>query len=364
MSRFAHLLSTGSLGALHIPNRVLMAPMTRGRARADGTVTSVAALHFSQRASAGLLLTDAVAVAPEAMASVGTPGLWSDAQAESWRAVVKRVHVAGGRIALQLMHAGRLALPANQCDGGRTVSSSAVRAERRVPASVEPAAEPRALAIGEIAGIVAQFAGGARRGIEVGFDAIEIHACNGCLLDQFLRDGVNQRHDRYGGSADNRARLLLQVVEAVARECGADRTGVRLSPLDRGNDMHDDDPLDTFGTALRHLASLQLAWTHLAHMPDGDVTRRLRDMHGRPFVLNGGFSAESADAVIRDELASAVSFGRLYVANPDLVERFEHGAELADSDPATWVGGDARGYTDHPSLLRDQDARDPLPRLP
>lgn len=363
MSRFPHLLSTGSLGALHLPNRVIMAPMTRGRARSDGTVTSHASLHFTQRASAGLLLTDAVATAPEAIASAGTPGLWSDAQAESWRAVVQSVHAAGGRIALQLMHAGRLALPAIESDGDPTVSSSPVRAERTVPASAEPAAAPRALAIGEIAGIVAQFAASARRGREVGFDAIEIHACHGCLLDQFLRDGVNRRHDRYGGSAENRARLLLQVTEAVARECNADRTGVRLSPLDATNDMRDENPLETFGTALRHLASLDLAWTHLASMPDGDLTRRLRDIYGAPFILNGGFSAESADAVIRDELARAVSFGRLFVANPDLVERFEYGAELSAPDPATWIGGDAHGYSDYPALSRDADALGAGPQL-
>lgn len=363
MSRLPHLLSTGSLGALHLPNRVVMAPMTRGRARANGTVTPHTNLHFTQRASAGLLITDAVATAPEAVASSGTPGMWTEAQAESWRTVVHNVHAAGGRIALQLMHAGRLALPAMQANDGVTLSSSPVRARHASTVVSEPWAEPRALELDEIAGIVAQFAASARRGREVGFDAIEIHACNGCLLDQFLRDGVNRRHDRYGGSPENRARLLLQVVEAVAKECNADRTGVRLSPVDSANDMRDTDPLETFGTAVRHLASLQLAWTHLAHMSDGDLTRRLRDIHGTPFVLNGGFTAESADAVIRSELASAVSFGRLYVANPDLVERFESGAVLSDADPATWLGDDARGYTDYPALSPDSYALGAGPQL-
>ncbi|MES3036054.1 MAG: alkene reductase [Gemmatimonadota bacterium] len=358
MSRYPSLLSTGSLGALHLPNRVLMAAMTRGRARRDGTVTELATLHFTQRASAGLLCTEAVATSPEAVAGIGTPGMWSEAQAESWRVVVQAVHAAGGRIALQLMHAGRLAR------SGTTVSSSpvAVTHESRTP--TDAVSEPRALELNEIPGIVAQFASAARRAREVGFDAIEIHACNGCLLDQFLRDGVNARHDRYGGSPENRARLLLQVAEAVAKEMHADRTGVRLSPLHAANDMHDADPLLTFGTALRHLASLELAWTHLASMPDGDFTRRLRDLHGSPFVLNGGFTAESADAAIRDELACAVSFGQAFIANPDLVERFEAGAPLAVADPTSWYGTDGRGYTDYPALSRDADARGVGPHLP
>ncbi len=367
MSRFPHLLSTGALGALHLPNRVVMAPMSRARARRDGTVTPLAAAYFAQRSSAGLVMTDAVMTSPQAVGSLGAPGIWTDAQAESWREVVAAVHQAGGRIALQLTHCGRLSLPSFQPGGDAPVSPSPIAAtatQLRSPGGMlEPAAEPRALELGEIAGIVTQFADCARRAREVGFDAVEIHAANGHLLDQFLRDGVNRRHDRYGGSAENRARLLLHVTEAVAKECNADRTGVRLSPLHAVNDMRDGNPLETFGTLVRHLASLELAWTHLAHLPDGTLTRRLRDLHGKPFMLNGGFTAESADAAIRDELADTVSFGDAFIANPDLVERFETGAELAASDPTTYYGGDARGYIDYPPLPRDAAAVGAGPQL-
>ena len=357
MSRLPHLLSLAALGALRLPNRVLMAPMTRARALEDGSVPLLVVEYFTQRASAGLLLTDAVMPAPEAVGYPGTPGLWTDAQSESWRAVVAAVHAAGGRIAVQLMHCGRLSLPAFQPRGDMPVSASAVRAAsttlyspRQVP---EPAPEPRALDITEIPGVVMQFAAAAQRAREIGFDGVEIHAADGSLLDQFLRDGVNRRHDRFGGSADNRARLLLQVTEAVARVYGADRTGVRLSPLGTLNDMHDGNPLETFGTAVRHLSSLRLAWTSLNGEPGSDLTRRLRDIAAVPFVLTGGFTAELADAAIREELACAVSFGRPWIANPDLVDRFATGAELAFPDASTFYGGGARGYTDYPVLERE-----------
>jgi N-ethylmaleimide reductase len=354
MSQFPRLLSPVTLGALALPNRVLMAPMTRSRSNAAGVIPAMYATHFAERASAGLLITDATMVSPQAMGYVNTPGIWTDAQSEAWRAVATAVHARGGRIAMQIMHCGRISIPSMQPDNGMPVSSSPVRAAGTImytkSFAQEPAAEPRALEITEIPGVVAQFAAAARAAREAGFDAVEIHAANGYLVDQFLRDGVNQRHDSYGGSPEKRARFLLQVTEAVAKEIGADRTGVRLSPSNPYNDMTDSNPLVTFSTAMRLLSALQLAWVHCAASPDSDLTRRLRDAYGHPLILNGGFTAQQADDAIRAELAAAVSFGVLYIANPDLVERFVSGADLAAPDPSTFYGGGEKGYTDYPTM--------------
>lgn len=354
MSRFPSLLSPVTLGALTLPNRVIMAPMTRSRALPNGVAPPIYGEYFAQRSSAGLMITDATMVSPQAVGYLNTPGMWTDEHVEAWREVTAAVHAVGGLIALQLMHCGRISLTALQPDLGAPVSSFAVRAEAtqlRTPhGTAEAASEPRALELNEMPGIVAQFAQAARRASVAGFDAIEIHGAEGYLLDQFLRDGVNQRHDRYGGSAGNRARLLLQVTEAVAREVGADRTGVRLSPAGSLNEMHDSNPYATFATALRHLATLDLAWTHLANCGNTDLTHRLRDAYGKPLMLNGGFTAEAANDVIKRELANAVSFGALYIANPDLVERFEIGADLNVPDPGTFYTGGARGFIDYPEM--------------
>ncbi|MDZ7632827.1 MAG: alkene reductase [Gemmatimonadaceae bacterium] len=354
MSSYPTLLSPVTLGALTLPNRVIMAPMTRSRARDDGTVPAIYGDYFAQRSSAGLVITDATMVSPQAVGYLNTPGIWTDEQVEAWREVTAAVHAVGGLIVLQVMHCGRISHSALQPDLAAPVSSSGLRASATMlltPAGVEePASEPRALELNEIPGVIFQFSDAARRGRAAGFDAIEIHAANGYLIDQFLRDGVNQRHDRYGGSADNRARFLLQVTEAVAKEFGADRTGVRLSPSNAANEMRDGNPLETFGTAVRHLGALDLAWTHLADSGDTDLTNRLRDAHGKPFILNGGFTARTADAVIRSELAIAVSFGSLYIANPDLVERFEIDAALNSPDRATYYTGGERGFIDYPEL--------------
>ncbi len=354
MSLYPKLLSPTSLGAVELSNRVVMAPMTRSRALPNGTVPDLYQTYFEQRASAGLLMTDATMVSPQAVGYLGTPGIWTEAQVESWRAVVDAVHAVDGRIAMQIMHCGRISLNLLQPDNGPPVSSSAMRAPTTMlftPTYEQvPADDPRALELSEIPGVVAQFASAARNAKAAGFDAIEIHAANGYLIDQFLRDGVNQRHDKYGGSVENRARLLLEITEAVAKEFGADRTGVRLSPTNPFNDMADRDPLGTFSTVLRHLARIELAWLHLASLNEADFSRRLRDAYGKPLLLNGGFTAAQADDAIRSELAVAVSFGAAYIANPDLVERFATNAELATPDSATMYGGGAKGYIDYPTL--------------
>ena len=362
MARFPQLLSPVRLGAIRLPNRVLMAPMTRSRAQADGTVADSTAEYFAQRATSGLMVTDATMISPQAVGYPNTPCLWTEAHFMAWQRVTRAVHKASGRIALQLNHVGRLALPAFHPDHEAPVAPSAIPAERvmmRGPnLKEEPAPEPRALEQPEIAAIVAQFGAAARRAKIAGFDAVEIHAGDGFLIDQFLRDGVNRRYDRFGGSPENRARFLLAVTEAVARERGADRTGVRLTPLSPTNDMRDRDPVLTFGTALKQLAVLDIAWTHLGEMNDNDTTRRLRDAYGKRFVLTGGFTPDSANDAIKSELAIAVSFGTAYIANPDLVERFRLDAPLATPDRSTFYTGGARGYTDYPTLANTPERQD------
>ena len=354
MSRFPSLLSPVALGALTLPNRVIMAPMARCRATPDGRTPPSYGEYFAQRSSAGLMVTEATLISPQAVGYPNAPGMWTDEHVSAWAGVTAAVHAVGGVITLQLTHCGRLSLTASQPAKDPPVSSSAVRADTTLlptpHGTREPADEPRALELPEIPGLVTQFADAARRGRAAGFDAIEIHAAHGYLIDQFLRDGVNQRHDRFGGSVENRARLLLQVTEAVAREVGADRTGVRLSPASDVNDMHDGNPLLTFSAALRELSRLDLAWTHLADGAETEITHRLRDAYGKPFMLNGGFNAESANDVIKRELAVAVSFGALYIANPDLVERFEVGAELNVPDVNTYYTGGDVGFLDYPEM--------------
>ncbi len=354
MSRYPSLLSPVTLGALTLPNRVIMAPMTRCRATPDGRTPPSYGEYFAQRSSAGLMVTEATLISPQAVGYPNGPGMWTDEQVLAWSDVTAAVHAVGGVITVQLTHCGRLSLKAFQPAQDPPVSSSAVRADNTLLPSPhgtrQPADEPRALELSEIPGIVTQFAHAARRGRAAGFDAIEIHAAHGHLIDQFLRDGVNQRHDRFGGSAENRSRFLLQVTEAVAKEVGADRTGVRLSPSSDVNEMHDGNPLLTFSTALRELSKLDLAWTHLADGGDTDITHRLRDVYGKPLMLNGGFDAESANDVIKRELAVAVSFGAHYIANPDLVERFEVGAELNVPDVSTYYTGGDVGFLDYPEM--------------
>ncbi|MCU0618922.1 MAG: alkene reductase [Gemmatimonadaceae bacterium] len=353
MTDLTTLLSPVTLGALTLPNRVLMAPMTRSRAGADNAVLPITATYYAQRATAGLILTEATAVSPQGVGYPNIPGIFTDAHVEAWRPVVDAVHAAGGRIALQLFHVGRISLPAYQPDGALPVAPSAI-----APAGTTlygpdftPGTPPvpRALEASEIPAIVAQFAAGARRAKAAGFDAVEIHGASGYLIDQFLRDGANTRTDAYGGSPERRARVLLEITEAVAKEMGADRTGVRVSPENPFNDMRDGDPRATYATVARLLRSFDLAWFEVVRGTPA-VTDAIREAYQRPLVLNTGFTAEEAEAAIRADLAVAVSFGAPYIANPDLVERFTQGAPLATPDRATFYGGGEAGYTDYPLL--------------
>lgn len=349
----SNLFEPTQLGQLSFPNRVLMAPMTRNRADADGVPQPIVATYYRQRAGAGLIITEATAISKQGSGYPLIPGLWSDAQVEGWRPVTEAVHDAGGRIFAQLFHTGRIAH--SSLVGEVPVSASAVTPEGETFAadfSKVPFETPRALEMEEIAGVVASFAEAARNAIRAGFDGVEIHAANGYILDQFLRDGVNQRADAYGA---DRTRLLAEVVTAVAAEIGADRLGVRLSPWTPYNDMRDRDPVGTFRRAAEVLRPVGLAYLHVLHTGNEDraaaetFALELAELAGAPLVVNHGYTKELAESVIARG-AAAVAFGVPYLANPDLPSRLASGAPLNDPDFATFYGGGEKGYTDYPTL--------------
>lgn len=351
------LLAPFDLRSTRLRNRMVMAPMTRSRAGAGGVPTSLAATYYAQRASAGLLITEATQVAPQGVGYLNTPGIHTPAQEDGWRAVTEAVHARGGRIALQLWHVGRISHPSFQPGGGLPVAPSAIRPEGELttPAGRQAFVTPRALDVSEIPVIVDQFAAGARRAQRAGFDAVEIHAANGYLIDQFLRDGSNHRTDGYGGSAAKRARFLVEVTKAVVDVWGPARVGVRLSPTGAYNSMSDSEPETTFATAAAALRKLGLAWLHVYAAGAVDPTtlehrivRRLRKEIDAPLMLNGGLDRTTAEEALQTGLADLASFGVPYLANPDLVERFAENLPLNTPDRATFYGGAERGYTDYP----------------
>jgi N-ethylmaleimide reductase len=346
-----------ALGAIPLPSRVVMAPMTRSRAGAGGVPTPLMAQYYAQRASAALIVAEMTHVSADGAGYVGVPGIHDIAQLAGWRAVTRAVHAAGGRIVLQLGHSGRVSHPSLQPDGATPVAPSAIRPSGTVYTATgpQPFVTPRALELHELPRIVDAFADATRLARIAGFDGVEVHAGNGYLLDQFLRDGTNRRADAYGGTAERRARLLLEVLEAVAGAWSADRVGVRVSPLSAFNDMSDRDPAGTFAQLARRLRGRGLAYLHVVEPPAGAsaerrLTAALRHAFDGAVIANEGFAAQSArDALARGE-ADAVSFGAPFIANPDLPCRLALGAPLAVPDRSTFYGGDARGFTDYPTL--------------
>lgn len=351
------LLSPGRLGAVTLANRVVMAPMTRNRARTDEVPGEHAATYYAQRASAGLIITEATQVGPGSQGYALTPGIYTNAMVEGWRKVTDAVHAVGGRIAVQLWHTGRISHASLR--GGRwPVAPSPIAAEGKAFTyeGLQSFETPRSLEIDEIRAIVHDFAQAARKAREAGFDAVEIHAANGYLIDQFLRDGSNHRTDAYGGSAEQRARFLVEVTQAVVEAIGADRVGVRLSPDNSFNSMVDSDPIVTFTTAARLLAPFGLAWLHVTETglrAEGAVhpptTEAIRSVYHGAMILNVGYDAARAEEVVAAGGATAIAFARSYIANPDLVERFAEGVPLAEGDASTYYGGNEKGYIDYPS---------------
>lgn len=354
------LFSPLQLGPCLLPNRVVMAPLTRNRAGRDGVPTRLMAEYYAQRASAGLIISEATCISPQAVGYPLTPGIWNGAQVGGWAGVTQAVHARGGRIYCQLWHVGRISHPSLQPDGALPVAPSALRpaGEAMTYAGPQPFVTPRALGREELPGIVEQYRVAAKNALVAGFDGVEVHAANGYLLDQFLRDGSNHRTDDYGGSVDKRARLLLEVLEAVCAVWGSHRVGVRLSPLQPFNDMRDSNPEATFCRVVERLNPLDLGYLHVTRMgidapgaagPAFDLAR-LRRLWRGVYMINHAYELASAQAAIVSGEADLVAFGTLYIANPDLVERFRRNAPLNTPDPTTYYGGDARGYTDYPPL--------------
>lgn len=348
------------LGALTLPNRILMAPLTRARAGRSHIANALMAEHYAQRASAGLLIAEATMVAADGCAFTGEPGIFDDACVAGWRQVTDAVHVAGGRIQLQIWHPGRSAH--SSLNGGVQPVSSGERAIDgliNTPSGKLPYETPRRLRDDELPGIVELFRLATRRALQAGFDGVQLHGAHGYLLDQFLRDGVNDRsgpgYERYGGSIENRARLLLECTDAAIAEAGAERVGLRLSPLAEGRDLRDSNPEALLAHVAQQLGQRRIAYLELRHMdPALDRERHIaalaRQHFGGPLLRNGGFDAASAQAALDEGSADAVVFGRAFIANPDLVERLRMGAVLNEPDPKTYYSAGAAGYTDYPRL--------------
>jgi len=353
------------LGALTLPNRILMAPLTRARAGRSHIANALMAEHYAQRASAGLLIAEATMVAADGCAFTGEPGIFDDACAAGWRLVTDAVHAAGGRIQLQIWHPGRSAH--SSLNGGVQPVSSGERAIQgmiNTPSGKQPYETPRRLRDDELPAIVELFRQATRRALEAGFDGVQLHGAHGYLLDQFLRDGVNDRSgpgfERYGGSIENRARLLLECTDVAIAEAGAERVGLRLSPLAEGHDLRDSDPEALLAHVAQQLAARRVAYLELRHMdPALERERRIaavaRQHFGGPLLRNGGFTAASAQAALDEGSADAVVFGRAFIANPDLVERLRLGAPLNEPDPKTYYAAGATGYTDYPRMAMAPD---------
>ena len=347
------LLAPLQLGDLHLSNRIVMAPLTRARAvGADRVPNALMARHYAQRAGFGLILSEATAVTPQGVGYADTPGLWSEAQVEGWRGVTEAVHAAGGRIVAQLWHVGRISDPVF-LEGGLPVAPSAVApaGEVSLVRPKRPYVTPRALALDELPGIVAAYRQGAENARRAGFDGVEIHAANGYLIDQFLQDRSNQRTDAYGGPIENRMRLLLEIVDAAIEVWGAGRVGVHLAPRGDAHDMGDSDPQALFTQVARELGRRGVAFLCLReHLGAGRLLPVIREAFGGAVIANEGLDPDSAEALLGRGEAEAVAFGRLAIANPDLVERIRQGAALNRPDPSTFYGGGETGYTDYPAL--------------
>ncbi|MGI8504986.1 MAG: alkene reductase [Hassallia sp.] len=360
MNTDINLLSPYKLGELELPNRIVMAPLTRQRAGGGNIPHQLNAEYYVQRATAGLIIAEATQVSPQGQGYPHTPGIHSPEQVAGWRLVTDAVHQHGGRIYLQLWHVGRISHPDFQPDGALPVAPSAIapKGQTMTFEGMKPFVTPRALEIEEIPEIVKQYRQGAANALEAGFDGVEVHAANGYLIDQFLRDGTNQRTDKYGGSIENRARLLVEVTEAVIGVWGASRVGVRLSPSGTFNDMHDSHPLETFGYAAEALNKFGLAYLHIFEAIEADIrhggtvvpTSHLKERFQGTLIVNGAYDKNRGDAVLASGAADLVAYGTLYIANPDLPERFALNAPLNQPDQTTFYGGGEKGYTDYPTL--------------
>jgi len=355
------LFQPARLGPLALPNRIVMAPLTRSRTGSRGIPGPLNAEYYAQRASAGLIVAEATQISPQGQGYAFTPGIHDPAQIEGWRLVTETVHQAGGRIVLQLWHVGRISHPSLQPGGGLPVAPSAIRPEGKAftESGFQDFVTPRALETSEIAGIVEDYRRATVHARAAGFDGVEIHAANGYLIDQFLKDKTNQRTDRYGGSIENRTRFLEEVTEAVVGAWNADRVGIRISPVSPANDIADSDPQPLFDHVVAQLNRFGLIYLHVVEGATGGPRdaiafdfQALRQAFDGAYMANNGYDLALAQATLRAGRADLIAFGRPFIANPDLVERLRTGATLAELDRETLYGGGAKGYTDYPALRR------------
>ncbi|MDR5856810.1 alkene reductase [Caballeronia sp. LZ062] len=340
------------VGAITLKNRIVMAPLTRQRAGVERVPNALMAQYYADRASAGLIISEATSVTPQGVGYADTPGIWSDEQVEGWKLVTRAVHEAGGKIFLQLWHVGRISDPIF-LNGELPVAPSAIAASGHVSLvrPQRPYVTPRALELDEIAGVVAAYRKGAENAKRAGFDGVEVHGANGYLLDQFLQDSTNKRTDEYGGPIENRARLMLEVVDECIAVWGADRVGVHLAPRADSHTMGDSDRAATFGYVARELGKRKIAFIAAREAEGADsLGPQLKKAFGGVYIANEGFTKQSAEAILERGDADAVAWGKPFIANPDLVRRFEVDAPLNSPDTATFYSAGPKGYTDYPLL--------------
>lgn len=354
------LFSPVRLGPYDLANRIVMAPLTRSRAGGGDVPKPMAAVYYAQRASAGLIVSEASQISPQGKGYAWTPGIHSPEQVAGWKAVTDAVHDRGGRMFIQLWHVGRISHPDLQPAGALPVAPSAVRpnVEAFTEHGMKPAVTPRALTLEELPGIIDDYRRAAENAMAAGFDGVEVHAANGYLLDQFLRDGANKRTDAYGGAVENRVRLVIEVLAAVSAVCGGERVGLRISPVNTRNDLTDSNPQPLFVHLVDRLNPLGIGYLHIIE----GVTTGSRDVEGgfdlailrQRFhgltMLNNGYTRELALQAVAGGRADLIAFGRPFISNPDLVERLRVNAPLTQPDPATFYGGDEKGYLDYPTL--------------
>ncbi|WP_419418475.1 alkene reductase [Legionella sp. D16C41] len=360
ISKKLHIFDPLTIGDLYLPNRIVMAPLTRSRASKDDVPGPYSNIYYAQRASAGLIISEATQISPQGKGYAFTPGIYSDEQVAGWKKSTDAIHEKDGRIFAQLWHVGRISHPDLQIDNQLPVAPSAIKPEGEAftESGFKPLVTPRALQLAEIPNIIEQYTHAALCAKRANFDGIEIHAANGYLLDQFIRDQTNKREDAYGGSLENRCRLVLEVIEAVIKIWPSKRVGIRFSPVSPANDIADSNPMATFSYLVEQINRFELAYIHFVEgvttgprdIPKDFSFATLRKLYKGFYMANNGYSLDLAEHALEENLADLIAFGRLYIANPDLVERFEVGAPLLSAPKATWYGGGAEGYINWPTL--------------